>query len=64
MYIQELVKLHVMSFYIILDYSKENLGTKVNLSTSFHFQTDGQAEKIIQTLKVMLRVCALDFMRN
>ncbi|MCF7184031.1 hypothetical protein L3H42_11070, partial [Corynebacterium sp. MC-13] len=33
----------------------------MNLSTTFHPQTDGQAECTIQTLEDMLRACALDF---
>ena len=31
------------------------------LSSSFHPQTDGQAERTIQTLEDILRACALDF---
>ncbi|WMV09319.1 hypothetical protein MTR67_002704 [Solanum verrucosum] len=34
---------------------------RVNLSTAFHPQTDGQDEHTIQTLKDMLRACVLDF---
>ena len=33
----------------------------MNLSTTFHPQTDGQAELIIQTLEDMLRSYILDF---
>ena len=39
----------------------EGLGTKVKLSTSFHPQADGQAERAIQTLEDMLRACVIDF---
>nr|GEW69523.1 putative reverse transcriptase domain-containing protein [Tanacetum cinerariifolium] len=37
------------------------LGTQLNLSTAYHPETDGQSERTIQTLKDMLRACAIDF---
>ena len=61
LYLQEVVRLHGVSVSIILDKGaqftaqfwksfKKGLGLKVNLSTIFHPQTDGQAECTIQTL--------------
>ncbi|WMV32577.1 hypothetical protein MTR67_025962 [Solanum verrucosum] len=43
---------------------QKGLGSKVNLSTFFHPQTDGQAKRTIQTLEDMLRACVIDFKGN
>ncbi|GKE56804.1 putative reverse transcriptase domain-containing protein, partial [Tanacetum coccineum] len=37
------------------------LGTQLDMSTTYHLQTDGQSERTIQTLEDMLRACVLDF---
>jgi len=66
LYIQEIVRLHGVPISIISDRGaqftaqfwksfQKGLGSKVNLSTAFHPQTDGQVERTIQTLEDMLR---------
>nr|GEU90999.1 putative reverse transcriptase domain-containing protein [Tanacetum cinerariifolium] len=40
---------------------QEALRTQLDMSTSYHPQTDGQSERTIQTLEDMLRACILDF---
>lgn len=37
------------------------MGIRVELSTTFHPQTDGQSERTIQILEDMLRACVIDF---
>nr|GEY35372.1 putative reverse transcriptase domain, ribonuclease H-like domain, aspartic peptidase domain protein [Tanacetum cinerariifolium] len=37
------------------------LGTQLDMSTTYHPETDGQSERTIQTLKDMLRACVIDF---
>nr|GEZ61577.1 putative reverse transcriptase domain-containing protein [Tanacetum cinerariifolium] len=36
-------------------------GTQLDMSTTYHPETDGQSERTIQTLEDMLRTCAIDF---
>ncbi|GKA95176.1 putative reverse transcriptase domain-containing protein [Tanacetum coccineum] len=42
-------------------YLKKALGTQLDMSTTYHPQTDGQSERTIQTLEDMLRACVTDF---
>nr|GFC11757.1 putative reverse transcriptase domain-containing protein [Tanacetum cinerariifolium] len=37
------------------------LGTSLDMSTTYHPETDGQSERTIQTLEDMLRACVIDF---
>ncbi|GJW75113.1 putative reverse transcriptase domain-containing protein [Tanacetum coccineum] len=37
------------------------LGTRLDMSTTYYPETDGQSERTIQTLEDMLRACVLDF---
>jgi len=71
-YMQEVVRLHGVPESIVSDRDsrftshywrslQDSLGSKLNYSTSFHPQTDGQSERTIQTLEDMLRACVLDF---
>ncbi|PHT27962.1 hypothetical protein CQW23_32429 [Capsicum baccatum] len=71
-YIEEIDQLHGEPLSIISDRGTQSsfqfwrpfqkgLGTQVNLSTTFHSQTNSQDERTIQTLKDMLRSCVIDF---
>jgi len=70
-YLEEIVSLHGVPISIISDRGAQftaqfwksfqaALGTRLNLSTAFHPQTDGQSERTIQILEDMLRACVLD----
>ncbi|GKA05812.1 putative reverse transcriptase domain-containing protein [Tanacetum coccineum] len=37
------------------------LGTSLDMSTTYHPETNGQSERTIQTLEDMLRACVIDF---
>ena len=71
LYIKEIVRLHGIPVTIISDRDprftsrfwgklQEALGTRLNFSTVFHPQTDGQSERVIQILEDMLRSCVID----
>jgi hypothetical protein len=40
------------------------LGTRLDMNTSFHPQTDGQSKRVIQVLEDLLRACVLEFEGN
>jgi hypothetical protein len=72
LYVNEIVRLHGVPVSIVSDRDlrftsrfwgslQKALGTKLNFSTAFHPQTDGQSERTIQILEDMLRTCVLDF---
>ncbi|KAE8723570.1 Detected protein of unknown function [Hibiscus syriacus] len=72
LYISEIVRLHGVPLSIISDQDPRftsrfwkalhtALGTRLDYSTSFHPQTDGQSERVIQILEDMLRGCVIDF---
>ena len=71
-YISKIVWLHGISISIISDRDprftsrfwgklQEALGTRLNFNTTFHPQTDGQSERVIQVLEDMLRSCVIDY---
>nr|GEV16137.1 putative reverse transcriptase domain-containing protein [Tanacetum cinerariifolium] len=72
LYLNEIVVRHDVPISIISDCDsritsrfwqsmQEVLGTRLDMSTAYHPQTDSQSERTIQTLKDMLRACVLDF---
>ncbi|GKD99171.1 putative reverse transcriptase domain-containing protein [Tanacetum coccineum] len=72
LYLNEIVARHGVPISIISDRDsrftsrfwqsmQEALGTRLDMSTAYHLQTDGQSEHTIHTLEDMLRACFLDF---
>ncbi|GKD44334.1 putative reverse transcriptase domain-containing protein [Tanacetum coccineum] len=72
LYIKEIVSRHGVPISIISDHDsnftsrlwqslQSALGTQLDMSTTYHPETDGQSERTIQTLKDMLRACVIDF---
>ena len=75
LYVNEIFRLHGIPVSIVSDrdprftsrFWKElqsAFGTRLNFSTVFHPQTDGQSERVIHVLEDMLRGCVLDFSRS
>ncbi|KAA3460517.1 reverse transcriptase [Gossypium australe] len=72
LYVAEIVRLHGVPVSIISDRDPrftsrfwkalhQALGTRLDFSTAFHPQSDGQSERVIQILEDMLRGCVLEF---
>ena len=72
LYIKEIISRHGVPVSIVSDRDprftsrfwkslQEYLGTRLDMSTAYHPQTDGQSERTIQTLEDMLRACSMDF---
>ncbi|GKD35585.1 putative reverse transcriptase domain-containing protein [Tanacetum coccineum] len=72
LYIKEIVSRHRVPISIILDRDshftsrfwqslQRALGTQLDMSTTYHPETDGQSERTIQTLEDMLRACVINF---
>ncbi|GJZ61732.1 putative reverse transcriptase domain-containing protein [Tanacetum coccineum] len=50
-----------ISRLIQYDHPRKAMGTRLDMSTAYHPETDGQSERTIQTLEDMLRACVIDF---
>nr|GFB68633.1 putative reverse transcriptase domain-containing protein [Tanacetum cinerariifolium] len=71
-YLKEVVTRHGIPVSIISDRDprfasnfgrsfQNALGTRLDMSTAYHPETDGQSERTIQTLEDMLCACAIEF---
>ncbi|GJW86264.1 putative reverse transcriptase domain-containing protein, partial [Tanacetum coccineum] len=45
-------------------FNADALGTQLDMSMTYHPETDGQSERTIQTLEDMLRACVIDFRKG
>ncbi|GJU96373.1 putative reverse transcriptase domain-containing protein [Tanacetum coccineum] len=72
LYLKEIVCKHGVPTSIISDRDslftsrfwkslQEAMRTQLDMSTTYHPETDGQSERTIQTLEDMLRACVIDF---
>ena len=70
-FMKEIFKLHGLPKAIVSDRDVKltsnfwkglfiDLGTKLNFSTAYHLQTDGQMERVNQVLEDMLRMYVMD----
>ncbi|GKA45932.1 putative reverse transcriptase domain-containing protein [Tanacetum coccineum] len=75
LYMKEVVTRHGVPVSIISDRDSrftslfwqalyKALGTRLDMSTAYHPETDDQSKRTIQTLEDMLRACVLDFGKN
>jgi hypothetical protein len=74
-YLKEIVRLHGIPRKIVSDRGtqftskfwmslQKAMGTKLDFSTTYHPQTDGQTERVNKVLEDLLRACVLTFDRN
>jgi IS30 family transposase len=72
LYVDNILKLHGAPRSIVSDRGPQftaqfwkslhaSMGTELNYSTTFHPQTDGQAERVNQILEDLLRACVLTY---
>nr|GFA12647.1 reverse transcriptase domain-containing protein [Tanacetum cinerariifolium] len=75
MYLKVVVSRHGIPVSVICDHDlrfasnfwrslQKALGTSLDMSIAYHPETDGQSERIIQTLEDMLRACMIDFVNG
>ncbi|GJX56017.1 putative reverse transcriptase domain-containing protein [Tanacetum coccineum] len=75
LYIKEIVSRYSVPISIILDRDshftsrfwqslQSALGTQLDMSTTYHLETDGQSKRTIQTLEDMLRACVIYFRKG
>ena len=70
LYIREIMRLHRVPSSIVSDRDprftsrfwqtlQEAMGSRLRMSSAYHPQTDGQSERVIQSLEDLLRTCIL-----
>jgi hypothetical protein len=75
LYVNKVVRLHGVPVSIVSNQDprftsrlwpsvQQAPGMKLNLSTTFYPQTDGQSESTVKILKDLLRACILEFEGN